>query len=235
MEAGLASGVRGAWDACRKAVQLPGAHAREAMVLLAFGGDEAEASLLVDLLASVELRADAFWALGFNGRVAAMEACVKYLEVPEVARLAAEAFSAMTGLRMEGAHALPPGERPEGAPVPPEEQEGLDADLVPGPEEDLPWPHVAAVRAWWAQNQTRFAKGTRYLLGQPFSGPVLLEALESSPMRRRHLLARELAIRTRGQHVIPTRAFTHRQREALTRTRSAATLLRNTPLATTLR
>ena len=235
MEAGLASGVRGAWEACRKAVRLPGVHARESMVLLALGGDEAEASLLVDALESAELRVPALWALGFSGRVAAIETCVKYLEVPEVARLAAEAFSAMTGLRLEGAHALPPGERPEGAPVPPEEQEGLDANLVPGPEDALPWPHVAAARDWWTQNQARFTKGTRYLMGQPFSGPVLVEALESSPMRRRHVLARELAIRTRGQHVIPTRAFTHRQREALAQARGACAGLKSTPLASTLR
>ncbi|MBZ4419653.1 hypothetical protein, partial [Myxococcus sp. RHSTA-1-4] len=145
MEAGLASGVRLAWEACRKAVQSPGAHVREAMVLLALGGDETEASMLVGLLKSAELRAQALWALGFSGRVAAMEACVEYLEVPEVAQLAGEALSVMTGLRLEGAYALSPGERPEGAAVPPEEQESLDADLVPRPEDDLPWPHVAAV------------------------------------------------------------------------------------------
>ena len=235
MEAGLASGARLAWEACRKEVQSPGAQARDAMVLLALGGDEAEASVLVSRVESAELRADALWALGFCGRVAAMEVCVKYLEVPAVARLAAEAFSAMTGLRLEGAYALPPGARPEGAPVPPEEQESLDADLVPRPEDDLPWPHVAAVRAWWAQNHPRFAQGTRYLLGQPFSGPVLVEALESSPMRRRHVLARELALRTGGQHVIPTRAFTHRQREAVARARGACARLKSTPLASTLR
>jgi len=235
MEAGLASGARLAWEACRKEVQAPGAQARDARVLLALGGDEAEASVLVGMTESAELRADALWALGFSGRVAAMEACVKYLDVPAVARLAAESFSAMTGLRLEGAYALPPGARPEGAPVPPEEQERLDADLVPRPEDDLPWPHVAAVRAWWAQNRPRFAQGTRYLLGQPFSGPVLVEALESSPMRRRHVLARELAIRTGGQHVIPTRAFTHRQREAVARARGACARLKSTPLASTLR
>ncbi|KFA91011.1 hypothetical protein Q664_25195 [Archangium violaceum Cb vi76] len=235
MEVGLASGVRLAWEACREEVQSPGACAREAMVLLALGCDEAEASLLVDCLESPGLRADALWALGFSGRVAAMEACVQYLEVPEVAHLAAEALSAMTGLRLEGAQALPPGERPEGAPVPPEEQEGLDADLEPRPEDDLAWPHVAAVRDWWAQARTRFAKGTRYLRGQPFSGPVLLDALESSPMRRRHVLARELAIRTRGQHVIATRAFTRRQRDAIARARGACARLRSTPLASTLR
>lgn len=235
MEAGLASGVRLAWEACHTAVRSPGAHARESMVLLALGGDEAEASLLVDWLESAELRADALWALGFSGRVAALEACVKYLEVPEVAQLAGEALSAMTGLRLEGAYALHPGERPEGAPVPPEEQESLDADLELRPEDDLPWPHVAAVRDWWTQARTRFVKGTRYLLGQPFSGPVLLEALESSPMRRRHVLARELAIRTRGQHVIPTHAFTRRQREAVARARGACARLKSTPLASALR
>lgn len=235
MEAGLASGVRLAWEACRKAVQSPGVHAREAMVLMAVVGDEADVAMLVDLLKVEELCADVLWALGFSGRVTAMEACAKYLEVPEVARLAAEAFAAMTGLKLEGPHTLPPGERPEGVPVPPEEQQSPDADLVPGPEDDLPWPHVAAVRDWWAQNQTRFTKGTRYLLGQPFSGPVLLDALESSPMRRRHVLARELAIRTRGQHVIPTRAFTHRQRAALAQARGACARLKSAPLAPTLR
>lgn len=235
MEAGLASGVRLAWDACRKAVQAPGAHAREAMVLLALGGDEAEASLLVDLLESAELCAHALWALGFSGRVPAMEACLRNLAVPEVARLAGEAFSAMTGLRLEGAFAVPPGERPEDEPEPPEEQESLDANWVLRPEDDLPWPDVAAVKDWWAQNRARFVKGTRYLQGQPFSGPVLVAALESSPMRRRHVLARELTIRTRGQHRIPTRAFTHRQREALARAQATAARVRAAPLASTLR
>ncbi|NOK02924.1 MULTISPECIES: TIGR02270 family protein [Myxococcus] len=235
METGLASGVQLAWEACRKAVQAPGTHTQEAMVLVALGGDETETSLLVDLLESAELRAHTLWALGFSGRVAAMESCVRYLAVPEVARLAGEAFSAMTGLRLEGAFALPPGETPEGAPVPPEEQESLDADLTPRPEDDLPWPRVAAVKDWWTQNQARFAKGTRYLLGQPFSGQVLVEALASSPMRRRHVLARELAIRTGGQHVIPTRAFTWRQREALAQARGACARLKSTSLASTLR
>jgi len=62
-----------------------------------------------------------------------------------------------------------------------------------------------------------------------------VEALESSPMRRRHVLARELALRTGGQHVIPTRAFTHRQREAVARARGACARLKSTPLASTLR
>lgn len=222
MGAGLASGVRSAWETCRTAVRARDAHSLEAMVLLAMGGSETDISLLLGLLDAEQLRPHALWALGFSGRVAAMEACVAYLEVPVVAQLAGEAFSAMTGLRLEAPYALLPGERPEGAPPPPELQEDLDADLVPRPEDDLPWPNVAAVRGWWDAEKKRFAKGTRYLLGRPFNGSVLVEALETSPMRRRHVLARELALRSQGTLMVRTRAFTHVQRAEQAKARAAS-------------
>ncbi len=224
--AGLASGERGAWEACRTAVRARNAHSPEAMVLLALGGGDSDVALLLELLDAEELRPHALWALGFGGRVAAMETCLEYLEVPEVAQLAGEAFSAMTGLRLDAPYALPPGERPEGAPPPLELQEDLDADLVPKPEDDLPWPNATAVRGWWNEARRRFVKGTRYLHGQPFSGGVLVEALETSPMRRRHVLARELVLRSQGTLTVRTRAFTHIQRAELARARAACTQLR---------
>ena len=231
IEVGLTSGMGLAWDACRNVVRSRSALSAESLVLLAMGGDDDDVSLLEDLLETAELRPMALWALGFSGRLAAMEACVKYLAEPSVAQLAGEAFCAMTGLHLDAPYALPPGERPEGAPLPPELQEDLEANLVPSPEDDLPWPQAAAITRWWEGARGRFEKGKRYLLGHPFSGPVLIAALETSPMRRRHVLARELAIRTRGQHVIPTRAFAPRQRERLSRGRSANVSLRGGPFA----
>ncbi|AEI64601.1 TIGR02270 family protein [Corallococcus macrosporus] len=228
MEAGLASGVRLAWEACLKAVHRREPGMPEVLTLLAFGGADADTALLVELLKSPELRPDVLWALGFSGRVTAMEACLEYLSEPSVARLAGEAFSAMTGLRLEGAYALPSG-------TPPEPSDDLDASLVPRPEDDLPWPHVAAITAWWSEARKRFDKGTRFLLGQPFSGSVLVDALETSPMRRRDVLARELAIRTRGKHVIPTRAFSRRQRVALAEARTDCAHVRGLPLIHALR
>ncbi|QDE93694.1 hypothetical protein BHS06_34535 [Myxococcus xanthus] len=228
MEAGLASGVRLAWDACRKAVQRREPGMPEALTLLALGGADADTALLVELLQSPDLRPDVLWALGFSGRVPAVEACLKYLAEPSVARLAGEAFSSMTGLRLEGSYALLPRSHPEPSDDP-------DASLEPRPEDDLPWPHVAAITAWWSEARKRFDKGARYLLGQPFSGAVLVDALESSPMRRRHVLARELAIRTRGKHVIPTRAFSFRQRVALANARADCAHMRDVPLIHTLR
>ena len=94
---------------------------------------------------------------------------------------------------------------------------------------------MAAITAWWDKACGRFEKGKRYLMGQSFSGPVLLDALETHPMRRRHVLARELAIRIRGQHVISTRAFIPRQREGLAKARSASISLRGLPFAHTSR
>ncbi|HEX5748211.1 MAG TPA: TIGR02270 family protein [Archangium sp.] len=147
MEVGLTSGVRLAWDACREAVRSRAALGPEPLVLMALGGDDEDISLLVELLETAELRPMVLWALGFSGRWVAMEACVKHLADPSVAPLAGEAFSAMTGLRLDGPHALPPGERPQGAPPPPELREDLDANLMPSPEDDLPWPRVAAITA----------------------------------------------------------------------------------------
>ncbi|WP_426755627.1 TIGR02270 family protein [Myxococcus sp. Y35] len=226
MEAAVAFGVRQAWEVCRTAVRAQVTHSLEAMVLLAMGGSESDVLLLLALLDVEELRPHALWALGFSGRVAAMEACVAYLEVPGVAQLAGEAFSAMTGLQLDGAYALPPGERPESTSPPPELQEDVEADLVPKPEDDLPWPNVAAIRNWWAAEKKRFVKGTRYLLGRPFSGSGLVEALETSPMRRRHILARELALRSQGALTVRTRAFTYVQRAELARARAASARIR---------
>lgn len=228
MEAGLTSGLRMAWDACGKEAREAEVSSPEAMVLLALGGGEEDTDFLVGLAKDDALRAEALWALGFSGRLAAMEVCARLLHVPRVARLAGEAFSAMTGLELEGPYALLEGEEPE-------ESDDHEAELTVRPEDDLPWPNVSAVRGWWEESRSRFVAGQRYLLGRPFSGAVLLEALETGSMRRRHVLARELAIRTKGQHVIPTRAFTPRQREALTRARGARLVLGSGPLVSTLR
>ncbi|GEL75582.1 TIGR02270 family protein [Myxococcus virescens] len=235
IEAGVASGVRQAWETCRTAVRVRDSHSLDAMVLLAMGGGEVDVALLLAVLDVERLRPHALWALGFSGWVAAMEACRAWLEVPSVAQLAGEAFAAMTGLRLEGPYALPPGERPEDVPPPPELEEDLDADLVPKPEDDLPWPNVTAVRDWWGAEKKRFVKDTRYLLGRPFSGSGLVEALETSPMRRRHVLARELALRSQGTLTVRTRAFTHVQRAEQAKARASNSRIRTQPFDSGLR
>lgn len=211
--AGLLGGHRRAWTACQAVAASPSPDGRLPRLLLALGGDERDTARLVELLSHEAPRPEVLWALGFTGSIAAAEACLEWMRQAPVAALAGEAFSAITGLRIEGPYAT---ERQE-----PEAEESLDANLVPGPEAALPLPQADAVAEWWREARTRMDARKRYLAGQPWTPQGLLDALASAPMRRRHVLALDLELRSRGSLRVPTRAFAARQRAAWEQARSA--------------
>lgn len=215
LEAGLVSGARVAWEACRARVA-KAERARLPMVGLALGGERRDLELLVGYLGREDTRADALWALGFSGRREAAEACLELMGERLGAPLAAEAFGAITGLEWADPYVLP-REEPEA--LPPLEED-LAQDLAPRPEAALPVPNVAAVAAWWKEARPRFSEGKRYLWGREHGPDVLLDALEQGPMWRRPVLALELAWRSQGASLLQTRAFTGRQRASLGQARS---------------
>ncbi len=209
IESGLLSGVRAAWDACLEEAQGRGEGASSARVLQAICGEDEDIERLVERLVDDALQADVVWALGFTGRISAVEACLELMgQVSPVARLAGEAFSAITGLVLKDTYAMEVEEKDA---LPPLEEDDLEADLTPRPEDELPVPARAAVAAWWHRARQGFSRRERYLGGRPFCGPALLDALVRGPMRRRHVHARELALRTHGAHNVRTLAFTTRQ------------------------
>jgi len=228
LEMGLASGMREAWKVCQTALD-SGVHGREAGVLWALGGGEEDLALLLERLRSPERRADALWALGFSGWATAAEACLEWLEDGKVGRLAGEAFEAITGLRLEGGYALP------FEALPPVDEDAAELDVTLHAEDFLPWPAAEAVRGWWKQSRGRFVGGTRYLYGHPYSGGALWAALERGPMRRRHVWAQELVLRTRGTCRVATLAFVNRQRSDLEAVRATCSRLRMDPLVKSLR
>jgi uncharacterized protein (TIGR02270 family) len=122
------------------------------------------------------------------------------------APLAAEAFCAITGLDLGRERlALPdPLERDQPLRL---EEDDLDANLVPTIEDLLPRPDVAGIKRWWESQRPRFKEGGRYIGGNPVTMPALQAALATAPMRRRHALALELAVRTAGRCDVATRAF----------------------------
>jgi uncharacterized protein (TIGR02270 family) len=205
LETGLVLGLRSAWTACQKAAAARQAGARFPLLALALGGEASDADAIVAALAVEELRPAALFALGFTGRVVAADACLAHLRDADVGRLAAEAFSAITGLAIEGEYraAEPP---PQAEPVP-LEQEDLDADLVPGPEAALPLPAAEAVEAWWKGARARFDARTRYLAGKPYDAGSALAAFVAGPMRRRHAVGLDLAIRSKGEYAVQTRGW----------------------------
>jgi len=229
IEAGLMAGARTAWDRCLEEASANASPSRHQLLLLGLGGDSTSLARLLGLLGEERLLADVLWALGFSGQPAAAEACLAWLEHPRFAPLAGESFSAITGLSLRDDFALEREEAPREEPIPLEEED-LDADLTPRPEDALPIPNPGVVRAWWQHERKGFTAGQRYLRGKPFSMERLLAELELGPMRRRHAHALELALRSRGALRLQTRAFSPRQNRELASMRTGAFRLSSRPL-----
>jgi uncharacterized protein (TIGR02270 family) len=175
MMAGLVSGARAAWTACHKVAEEGGVGRRQCLVVVALGGEVQDTEWLVGLLGKPELRPQVLWALGFSGQALAAEACLEWMGDEKSAALAAEAFCAITGLKLEGEYRKAPPEEAEA--LIPLAQEDLEARLAPGPEASLPLPVREAVAGWWQKAGKGFERGVRYLRGREAGAGELLEAL----------------------------------------------------------
>lgn len=169
---------------------------------------------LSDALGARDTAPEALFALGFAGTRDAAELALQAMADESLAPLAAEAFCAITGLDLELHGFTVPRPEPPREPVPFDAEE-LDADLVSHPDDLLPVPDVSAVRRWWVDNGRALEPERRYLRGEPHDVPRLHRGLCSEPMRRRHGLALELAVRTHGLLQLQTRAFGEDQKRAL--------------------
>lgn len=136
-----------------------------------------------------------FDALACVGTIEAADVCASLLDHADHGRLAADGLRAITGLD----------------PTPP-----YDAGVVAaeGPRDELllPTPAPEVLRAAWTELRPHYETKVRYLGGRPFDPATLADALSRAPMRRRHLLAAELAMRTGGAAQIVTATWTRLQR-----------------------
>ncbi|MFO0888048.1 MAG: TIGR02270 family protein [Isosphaeraceae bacterium] len=134
------------------------------------------------------------------------------MKVPELARVAGEAFSLITGANI--AYEDLEAERPEGFESGPTENPD-DENVAMDPDENLPWPDPDLVKKWWNARQGGFSKGTRYLLGQPITTESLRSALKNGYQRQRAAAAIELAILKPGRPLFEVRAPGWRQQAML--------------------
>jgi len=217
LEAGLVHGLEPARQRCR---ELAARHGEDrALLLLCLTEGAGAVEPLTTALSRPDDAGTALLACGYLGLPEAVPRILEHLDGPTAtARLAGEAFSAVTGLDLAARGMTLTTAQPEPDEPVPLEDEDLDADLAPSPEDGLPVPDAAAVRSWWEENQGRFSPGQRYLAGQPLSGEAYRLALVEGPLRRRHTLALDLALRTRG-HIFPeTRTWGRVQLQALAAT-----------------
>ncbi|MBI5069873.1 MAG: TIGR02270 family protein [Deltaproteobacteria bacterium] len=229
LEAGLLLGLRSAHAAARRLAERKAPRLEVPLRVLAMAGEQEDVELLAGLAALPEHRGAALRALGLSGWPRAVTACLPYLADPEEARRAGEAVALATGLRIEGIYRQDEPEGPE-EPVP-LELDDLEADLVPPPEAELPLPEPELVARWWKKEAAGFAPGTRHLGGKPWSPEWLVEWLRTAPMRQRHPVALELAVRSRGAWRLDTRAWVGAQRRHLASHRLEARSGFDAPLA----
>ncbi len=149
---------------------------------------------------------------GFAGDPVRIPWLIEHMEVPELARVAGEAFTMITGVDI--VYDDLEGEWPEGFEAGPTESPE-DEDVEMDSDEDLPWPDAQLIAEWWAKNKAAFQNGTRYLLGQPISPEHLQHVLRTGFQRQRAAAALELAILQPGQPLFEVRTPGFRQKQIL--------------------
>ncbi len=201
---------------------------RACMTAVALGGEVTTVELLAARLVDAATRPSAIWALGFTGRLDAVPHLLPLLGDETLAGLAAEAIVGITGVRRDDTRYWVPTEAQP--PVTDEDITGpvpADPDgavLMPAEDLALPLPVAAWFEYAWAEAKPHVDARVRYGEGLALvSTGSYAEVLESTTMRRRHVVALELAVRTRGEFRIPTRGLSGQQRghlAALTPSRS---------------
>jgi uncharacterized protein (TIGR02270 family) len=137
---------------------------------------------------------------------------IEQMKVPLQARIAGEAFTTITGIDLayDDLEKNAPANF-EAGPTENPEDENVDMD----PDEHLPWPDPELIHKWWTKSQTRFQRGTRYILGKPMMIDWLRHVLRIGRQRQRAAAALELAIRQPGQPLFEVRAPGFRQEQKL--------------------
>lgn len=209
LQSGLILGLRSAHLSAQLVVDKRGADLEVPLTVLAMSGEPGDLLRIAAAFEVPESRRAALWAAGISGRKSMAGRCLSLSDDESLGRLAGEAFSAITGLTIEGDYVLEERAEPE-EPIP-FEQEDLEADLVPPAEESLPLPDRDMLEAWWATAASRFDESIRYLAGEPWGPEAMRGLLRSGPMRRRHAIALELAVRSRGELRLETRSWVSEQ------------------------
>jgi uncharacterized protein (TIGR02270 family) len=154
--------------------------------------EPAAARRWIEMLASLPgCERTAIQAVGALGDPGLVPVLLEKVELPEFARVAAEALGFITGVNLSAEKLETPApDDPE--PVP--NDDPRDPRVSLDPDGSLDWPNPAKLRKWWSANQSRFPKGQRLLCGKPITPANLELVLKSGYQRHRAAAALELAI-----------------------------------------
>jgi uncharacterized protein (TIGR02270 family) len=172
----------------------------------------AASALHLKLAQDAKLIRTAIVAAGAIGDPTHIPWLTEQMQVPELSRVAGEAFTMITGVDI--AFQDLDRDKPEGFEAGPTENPE-DENVEMDPDENLPWPDPGLIAKWWTQHQVEFQNGTRYLLGKPISLDWCQQVLRKGRQRQRATAALELAIRQPGQPLFNVAAPGFRQQQML--------------------
>ncbi|MDG4551250.1 MAG: TIGR02270 family protein [Candidatus Contendobacter sp.] len=144
---------------------------------------------------------DAIISVGAAGDPWQIPWLVAQIQHPELARVAGEAFTLITGIDLVEYQLTQPT--------------ATDSPNPKDPMRGLPWPNPDAITAWWQANETRFQRGTRYLLGCPITPDHCLHVLVNGYQRQRAAAALELALIQTGMPLFAVQAPVAEQQDLL--------------------
>jgi len=180
------------------------------------GGPRAHARL-VQSAETKERRLHVLRALGFSGSTGLVPVLLEGLgaKAPLDAKIAAQAIAAIAGLDLRKDEFAATKALPRADSLPPLEEDDLDADLVPQPEDALPQPNVETIRAWWKANEGELKTSRRLVLGAPCTPEGLLRALENGPLGLRHGWTLAAQLWSGGRFWLDTEALSTEQQRQL--------------------
>lgn len=162
------------------------------------------------LVGKAEFARRAVISVGIVGDPASIPWLIARMQSPDVARLAGEALTMITGVDL-AYHDLDE-DPPESLQA---EDLAIEEVLDLGYESNLPWPSRPRIEAWWRENQQAFADGTRYLAGRPITWESAVATLSTGKQRQRAAAALELAVREPKQLLFEVRARATEQQRIL--------------------
>jgi uncharacterized protein (TIGR02270 family) len=165
-----------------------------------------------DLATAEGARRLAVIAAGVVGDPIALPWLLKQMDCPELARVAGEAVTSITGVDLEMAGLR--GAPPKGFACGPTDDPD-DPDVTMDPDEGLPWPDPLLLDRWLRMHRCRYETGRRYLAGSPIAKHSLEAALRNGTQRQRAAAALELALLSPEQPLFEVRAPGFRQQVTL--------------------
>jgi uncharacterized protein (TIGR02270 family) len=149
---------------------------------------------------------------GLSGAAKYVPWLIGHMRHPETARLAAEAFSCISGadLSADGLDRPCPAAA-DAAPT----DDPDDGNVSMDEDEGLPWPDADRVEQWWEEHSTRFQSSASYFAGAPLGTDQCIRVLKRGRQRQRMLSSLYLCLLRPGTSQFNTSAPGWRQRRQL--------------------